>query len=258
MLGPNWLRLVGGRGFAPLHLGLVVLLVLPLGIVAGEVSAWAAEVLPSFSDDMLADMSELPLWLVFVAGCLLPALGEELFFRGFLSRGLIGNCGLLEGTLLTSVLFGLLHIDPVQACGTFVLGLGFQYIFWTTKTLALPIVAHLLNNMLAFVMLRLATEPFGVAETVSETPAAPAEHVPLLVALAALAALIPLLLLLYQTRARWTLPDGSVWTPGYISGESPPPALGAAAKTRWPNGLLLLAAAVTYGLLILSLVLYEL
>lgn len=245
MLGRDYLRLVGWRGFAPLHLVWVLLLVLPLGILGGEVAAWADEVLPSFLGETMDGMSELPLAVIFLGGCLFPALGEELFFRGFLSRGLLGRHGLLAGSVAASLLFAIIHIDPVQACGTFVLGLGFQYIFLTTRSLALPIVAHLLNNMLAFAMVLLDDEPL-VAATVSTE----VEHVPLLVTVASLAVLVPLLGLLYQTRTRWVLPGGERWHPPFLSCEGPPPELAARTLVAWPRPLLVVALAVAYAGLI--------
>ena len=63
-----------------------------------------------------------PWWLLLVAGCILPGFGEEIFFRGFLSRGLVGRHGVIGGTLIASLLFGLIHVDPVQASGAFLLG----------------------------------------------------------------------------------------------------------------------------------------
>lgn len=249
MLGRDYLRLIGWRGFAPLQLVWVVLLVLPLGVIAGEAAALADEVLPSFGA-MLDGMSALPLWLIFIGGCLFPALGEEIFFRGFMSRGVIGNHGVWIGAVFSSLLFGLMHIDPVQACGTFFLGLGFQYVFLTTRSLALPVVGHLLNNMLAFLIMRMEEAETGMIPT-------EVEHVPLIVGLAALAALPPLLGLLYQTRTRWILPDGSIWSAPFASTEAPPPSLGARPITAWPGAVLVLALVVTYVLLIASLAMSE-
>jgi hypothetical protein len=46
---------------------------------------------------------------------------------------------------------------------------------------------------------------------------------------AAVLAIVPILLLLFQSRTRWLLADGQVWSPGYVTGESPDPERGATA-----------------------------
>jgi membrane protease YdiL (CAAX protease family) len=247
MLGRDCLRLVGWRGFAPLQLLWVVLLVLPLQAIAGEASAWAAEVLPSFNGEMFMDMSQLPLVLIVVGGCLLPAVGEELLFRGFFSRGLMGNYGLGLGALLATLLFALMHLDPVQVCGTFVLGLGFQYVFVTSRSLLLSMTSHFLNNLFAFVMMRLSRQDAAADLSASD-------HMPPLIVLASFAVLPPLLGLLYQSRTFWRLPDGVYWSPLRVSCEAPPPSLGARAETHRPSLLLVLVMVIAYALFVLAIV----
>lgn len=247
MLGRDYLRLVGWRGFSPLQLLWVVLLVLPLQAVAGEVSAWAAEVFPSFNGAMFMDMSQLPLVLVVIGGCVLPAMGEELLFRGFFSRGLMGNYGIALGSLLATLLFAVMHLDPVQVCGTFLLGLGFQYVFFTSRSLLLAMTSHFLNNLLAFLMMRLSTQ--AAAGDVSAS-----DHLPPLVVLASLIVLPPLLGLLFQSRTFWRLPDGKYWSPSRPSCEGPPAALGARGETRRPSLLLVLVMVVAYALFVLAIV----
>jgi hypothetical protein len=175
-------------------------------------------------------------------------VGEEVFFRGFISRGLLARHGLIWGTLLTSLLFAVVHIEPVQATGAFVLGVGMQYVFLATRSLLAPIMLHSVNNTLAFALMKHHSDlPIP---GLSSLPEGAIVHTPWPLLLAALAALIPVLALLQLTRTRWILPDRSEWSPGYVTAERPPPSLGARPVSRpAPSGLLALAA-VTLALLI--------
>lgn len=74
----------------------------------------------------------------------LPGVFEEALFRGFVTR-------LYQGWrwvawLVPSVLFGLVHLDPVQSIGTAILGLGFGWIRLRTATLVPAMVAHTVYN----------------------------------------------------------------------------------------------------------------
>ena len=209
------------------QLGLVVLLVLPLAVLASEVTNWASQYLPQFQLDQLMAFGLSPWPLVFFAGCLLPGVGEEIFFRGCLSRNLVAWNGVVIGALLTALLFGLVHIEPVQACGAFFLGLALQYVYLATRSLLAPIILHTLNNSLAFGAYRWR-EQFPVPGF-SADGGDVVLHTPLLLLAAAGVATAYLLIALYRTRTRWRMLDGRDWSPGYATAESPDPRVGAVA-----------------------------
>lgn len=78
-----------------------------------------------------------------------PAVGEELFCRGFLGRGLVARHGPVMGVAITSLLFGIMHIIPAQAAYAAVLGLLLHLLALAGKSLWLPMVAHFLNNAIS-------------------------------------------------------------------------------------------------------------
>jgi membrane protease YdiL (CAAX protease family) len=96
---------------------------------------------------------------VFVA--VLPALGEELFFRGWILRRLSLAQGSRWALAASSVLFGLYHMDLVHTPTTAVLGCYLGWCALRTGSLAAPLVAHGVNNLLAALMA-------GDAEAVGE------------------------------------------------------------------------------------------
>lgn len=240
-----------------------VLLVLPLAIVASEASNWASELVSALDIDLLESLRESnsemfadfvnQFWvLIFVGGCLLPGIGEEIYCRGILGRGLVGRHGVVVGVVATSLLFGAMHLEPVQATSAFVLGLGLHGLFLVTRSLPTAVVLHTLNNFSAFLVMRYAAHLHIPGLTAAPDDAI--EHTPSWLLAAAFAAVLVLGLLLYQTRTCWLLPDGSVWSPGYSTGESPPTGVPARAVNSPPSVLLAALTLVIYGLLVVALV----
>jgi membrane protease YdiL (CAAX protease family) len=247
------MRKLALRGCSAVQWVLVILLVIPLAVVGSEVANWAIELfyalgwedVATFGQDTFTNISQQAWLIVFLSACVLPGLGEEIFFRGFLSRGLVAQHGVLLGSLIASAFFAALHFAPVQVCATFVLGLGMQYLYLTTRSLLAPILLHILNNSLAFIFMRNAdaVEIEGFTTTV-EDPSLVA-HVPLPAFLAAAALVAAIGWVLYRGRTKWILADGSEWKPGYFAIEGPKAPLEAHAATSWPSVVSILALVVS-------------
>lgn len=81
--------------------------------------------------------------LLLVATALLPALGEEAFFRGTI----LGRAGLSEsGIALSAVLFGLAHFDAWQSPAAALMGIYLGLMAFLTRSIWPGIVAHAFNN----------------------------------------------------------------------------------------------------------------
>lgn len=218
----------------PLHIAIVTGLVLPLSSLSGEVYrlahlAWSrvTEALPLLAalDEMntvemlqeISNIAPLPVMLLIIA--VGPALGEELIFRGVIGRGLVARWGVLAGVLITSCLFAAVHMHPVHVVAVIPLGIAMHLIYLATRSFWGPVLLHFLNNSWATVASRMSTgTPFE--ELATEATVGPGLLVASAVAVVVLGAL------LYHTRTRYRLPDGSVWDPGYVSTELPPIHLG--------------------------------
>lgn len=244
MLRERFRRALALRGVHPLHVGFILLLAPVMLLTAGECGNWAREVLPDLelNDEAYRELAKSVFPLVLFAGCVLPGVGEEILFRGFLGRGLVARHGFLLGLLFSSVLFGLAHLNPPQVVATGLLGCGFHSIFLSSKSLIAPMLAHALNNGLAFGLMKFGEELKLATPGVTDDG-----HMPPLLALAALGATIGLLVLFYHVRARWILPDGSLWQPGYLTAEMPPAELGASVRLNPPPLWAIGLALATYG-----------
>lgn len=98
------------------------------------------------------------LLLVFVSLVVLPPIAEEIVFRGYLFTSLRTRLGFLYGALLTSILFGVAHLqfgsgEPllwIAAIDTAVLSVVLCYMREKTGSLWAPIFIHAMKNMVAF------------------------------------------------------------------------------------------------------------
>lgn len=83
---------------------------------------------------------------------ILPAVGEELLFRGILQRFLIEWLRNKHvGVLIASILFSALHLQFFGFFPRLLFGILFGYLFLWSKNLWLPILAHFVNNGVAVI-----------------------------------------------------------------------------------------------------------
>lgn len=97
-------------------------------------------------------LRDLPVGKVVLVGIALAGiapLGEELFFRGVLQRGLRRTLGRGGAWVAASALFGLAHGELALGLGAFALGLALGWIFDRAGSLWLPLGAHAVNNTVA-------------------------------------------------------------------------------------------------------------
>ena len=83
---------------------------------------------------------------------IVPALGEELLFRGYIQQKIVKylkNPHL--AILITAFLFGLIHLDFQAIIPRFFLGIVLGYLFFWSDSLWLPILAHFVNNAQAVI-----------------------------------------------------------------------------------------------------------
>lgn len=240
----------------PLHAAVVIGLVLPLSTLSGEVyrlinQVWKplVEQLPilqlldeSNAVELLSTLSHtgsLPMMLLIIA--VAPAVGEELVFRGMIGRGLVARWGLVWGVLISSVMFAAVHFHPVHAAAVLPIGIALHCIYLATRSFWAPVLLHFLNNAWATIATRMTTPDAMPSVPVAEEAAGP------VLVWASLTALVVLGAVLYRTRTRYILPDGTEWTPGYLTAEQPPAELGARIAGGTDTGRNLLMAGTAWA-----------
>ncbi len=84
---------------------------------------------------------------------ILPAIGEELLFRGVLQRIFTGWTGSgVIAVILTALIFSATHLQFYGFIPRFILGLAFGFMFLWTGNIWMAVTAHLVNNAIPVVL----------------------------------------------------------------------------------------------------------
>lgn len=97
-----------------------------------------------------------------VLGCIsIAVLGpilEEVLFRGAIQGYLMRKYNPTVGIVVAALVFGLIHMNPIQIFYAFCLGLVFGWMYYRTRSLMPVIIGHVLNNSLAAVTMIMGAE----------------------------------------------------------------------------------------------------
>ena len=94
---------------------------------------------------------------VFVAAVLIAPIIEELLFRGLLYGYLRRRVRPVLAMIAVGVLFGAVHNSPVSLLPLSLLGIVMCYLYEKTGLLTVPILAHLLFNLVMLILMMLVT-----------------------------------------------------------------------------------------------------
>ncbi|MCU0248186.1 MAG: CPBP family intramembrane metalloprotease, partial [Bryobacter sp.] len=94
---------------------------------------------------LILDDKNVPLWQVWAFIALLPAVCEEMLFRGLIMSG-FRSMGKWPAIVATGLLFGLAHASIYRLLPTLFLGLVFGWVVWRTGSVLAGMICHLLNN----------------------------------------------------------------------------------------------------------------
>ena len=112
--------------------------------------------------------AEAPAILI-VALALTAGIAEEALFRGVVQGGLTGLMGWFPALMIASVLFGVVHwLTPLYALLAGLVGLYLGGLYLLTGNLLVPIIVHVLYDLVALGYLRI-TESAPVSERVHRT-----------------------------------------------------------------------------------------
>lgn len=130
------------------------------------VSALLSYVGPGWAEDFVgADdwLNEGPVVFLLVVVLVVAPVIEEVLFRGVVLHRLAVKWGLAPAVVVSSVVFGLLHVNFV---GVGVLGIVLALLYVRTRTLIVPIAGHVLNNGIAvsLVILAMLTSSSGESQ----------------------------------------------------------------------------------------------
>ncbi|HEY4240721.1 MAG TPA: CPBP family intramembrane glutamic endopeptidase [Kofleriaceae bacterium] len=107
----------------------------------------------SKTQGLRALVDEAPLGWSLLCLAVLPAIAEELVFRGVLARAL-GRRSLIVAVFASAAVFAAYHLSLVQALPTYSLGACLALIAVRADSVAPTMLAHALNNAIAIVISR--------------------------------------------------------------------------------------------------------
>ena len=87
--------------------------------------------------------------LSIIALAVITPLAEEIFFRGFVLRGLVSRWGVAPGIILSAVVFAGLHFQPSIIFPVFVTGLLLGWLYWHTGSIWPGVGVHAGQNLIA-------------------------------------------------------------------------------------------------------------
>jgi sodium transport system permease protein len=136
---------------------LAVIATVLMGSTAWVIASFLMRLMVStdFSREMEATLSLLdkfPLWVVLATGALVPAIFEEMAFRGVLLSGLRKDWSKWGAILFSSLMFGLIHLSFERLFNTTTLGILMAVLLWNGRSIFLASLFHFLNNGIAFTL----------------------------------------------------------------------------------------------------------
>jgi len=152
---PNWVLIVAGILFLLAAYPLV-----NLSFLANEaipLPSWAADY-EDQAEETLKSILEMNSPVIFILNLLLlavlPGIGEELLFRGIVQKQ-IG--GILRSPIaaiwIAAFIFSAIHMQFEGFLPRLILGVVLGYLYYWTKNLWVPIIAHAFNNGIQVVLI---------------------------------------------------------------------------------------------------------
>jgi len=133
--------------FKLIPLGLLMLF--GLDYILGELMT----ILPNY-DQMLADyqtmFAGIDMVYLFIGGVIVGPICEEIIFRGIIEEGFLHTYSPNKAILFSAMIFGGIHLVPLQVLSAFLAGILLGWIYWKTRSLWIVIILHIINNYIAF------------------------------------------------------------------------------------------------------------
>ena len=132
----------------------IILFLLYIGtyILGNFIIEFTANIFPSivknfniYSELLITDNLMLSILVMAV----LPAIFEELLFRGILFTSFNKKYGFMIAAFVSALLFGVYHMNWIQGIYAFIFGLAFAYSYYKSNSIFVSIIFHFINNLIA-------------------------------------------------------------------------------------------------------------
>ena len=99
-------------------------------------------------------LMEQPFVSVVLVMTVMPAIGEELYFRGLIFGSLRHRYSAVWAIILSSVIFGVFHLSLVKILPTGMLGACFAYVAYTSGSIYIGMFLHFFNNLVSAISMK--------------------------------------------------------------------------------------------------------
>ena len=161
--------LLGGNTIEKRHLDLEAVLIGAGAAIGLYLLFWAASwflELPFLSalkvtaqlESLYALKASAPLYLIIPVLLIITSPCEEIFWRGFVQRGIAQSLGTTKGRLLSALLYALVHmvsLNPLLVAAAFISGLIWGWMYQRQHHIVSCIISHALWALAIFIVLPL-------------------------------------------------------------------------------------------------------
>lgn len=136
----------------------MALMVSVMMIAAAFVIEPVSMLLPEMSEAVKKTMEMLlngPVWIVLISVSVFAPIFEEWLCRGIILRGLLKKVSPAWAIIISSLIFGLIHMNLWQAIPAFLIGVLLGYVYYKTGSLKLTMLMHCVNNTLSVILTRI-------------------------------------------------------------------------------------------------------
>ena len=106
--------------------------------------------LPDYMEQDFLNLEHNPTGILML--CIIAPIAEEYLFRGLMMRKMLKwNISPWYAIIASSIMFGLIHLNPAQIPGAIILGIVMAWMCYRTKSLIPGIIIHITNNTLCLI-----------------------------------------------------------------------------------------------------------
>ena len=107
-----------------------------------------------FQLDLINDITHnFSIWFYF-KGLILAPLIEEFLFRGIILNVFLNRYSPAKAIIITTILFSVMHLNPMQYLVTFLLGMLLGWYYYKTRNLLTCIIVHSFSNLIGLTILK--------------------------------------------------------------------------------------------------------
>lgn len=127
-----------------------IILIVLITLFTAPVMNFAAALTQLFAENETGEaiteyMTRYPMWYMIVAVAVMPAVFEELSFRGFMMSG-YKRCGAVKAIFFSALFFGIMHLDLYQLPYATVAGIIMGILVYYSNSIFASMIAHFLIN----------------------------------------------------------------------------------------------------------------